>query len=190
MEVAGGHTYLVGSGITPTGPPTGWVWVHNACKISDLLKKHVDELDNDLESGLSEAQKTSVIADSAGELGRKTVANVRPAKINPKDINFMQSTIKNETGGYTVIGNAEAIKSGSLKATDIPLIRVWKDETGRIWTLDHRRLAAFRIAGSKEIPVQWVSSEIAIKQIWKMTTKSSGASVRLKLGDGTSIIIE
>ena len=45
--------------------------------------------------------------------------------VNPKDVNFMQSSIKNQTGEHTVLRNAEALKSGALKATDLPEIRIW-----------------------------------------------------------------
>ena len=38
----------------------------------------------------------------------------------------MQSSIKNQTGEHTVLGNAEALKSGALKATDLPEIRIWQ----------------------------------------------------------------
>ena len=41
------------------------------------------------------------------------------------NVNFMQSSIKNQTGEHTVLGNAEALKSGALKATDLPEIRIW-----------------------------------------------------------------
>lgn len=30
--------------------------------------------------------------------------------VNPKDVNFMQRSIKNQTGEHTVLGNAEALK--------------------------------------------------------------------------------
>jgi len=65
----------------------------------------------------------------------------------------MQSSIKNQTGGYTVLGNATALKDGMLLVSNLPLISVWQDSAGKIWTLDHRILAAFKEAGSKEIPV-------------------------------------
>ena len=34
--------------------------------------------------------------------------------MNPNKIHFMQSSIKNTTGNYTVLGNAEALANGSL----------------------------------------------------------------------------
>jgi len=111
-----------------------------------------------------------------------------------EEIHYMQSSIKNtgkkSTGKtYTVLENAEALKLGDLKPEDLPLIRVWKDADGKIWTLDHRRLAAFELAGIEEIPVEWASKEIVESQMWKMSTKTGGTSIKLKLGNGKSIII-
>ncbi|OWF85734.1 hypothetical protein B4914_16750 [Yersinia entomophaga] len=74
--------------------------------------------------------------------------------LNPKDIHYMQSSIKNQTGAHTVLDNAAALANGTLKAADLPAIKVWRDATGKIWTLDHRRLAAFKIAGLESVPVQ------------------------------------
>ncbi len=34
--------------------------------------------------------------------------------INPRNIHFMQSSIKNTTGNYTVLGNSKALANGSL----------------------------------------------------------------------------
>jgi hypothetical protein len=102
----------------------------------------------------------------------------------------MQSSIRNQTGEFTVLQNAEALKAGTLKATDLPPIRVWVDDAGKIWTLDHRRLGAFRLGELGEVPVQWASPEAVQKEMWKMTTKTGGSSIRLKLGNGQSITIE
>ncbi|MEQ9944429.1 RHS repeat-associated core domain-containing protein [Pectobacterium aroidearum] len=44
--------------------------------------------------------------------------------LNPKDIHFMQSSIKNQTGYRTVLDNAKALSNGSLKASDLPAIKV------------------------------------------------------------------
>jgi RHS repeat-associated protein len=110
-------------------------------------------------------------------------------KFDPKQIHYMQSSIKNSTGAHTVLENASALRKGSLKASDLPPIKVWQDKSGKIWTLDHRRLAAFKLAKMEEIPVEWASSQEVRDQMWKMTTKTEGKSIRLKIGDGTSQII-
>ncbi len=102
----------------------------------------------------------------------------------------MQSSAKNVTGEYTVLSNVDALKASTLKPTDLPAIRVWKDAQGKVWTLDHRRLIAFKMAGVKEIPVKWVSKDVVSKEMWKMTTQTDGLSIKLKLGGGKSIIVE
>jgi len=76
--------------------------------------------------------------------------------LNPKDIHFMQSSIKNSTGEFTVLGNAEALKSGVLDP-EILRMNIWKDANGKIWTLDHRRLGAFKLSGLNETPVNWAT---------------------------------
>ena len=110
--------------------------------------------------------------------------------VNPKDVNFMQSSIKNQTGEYTVLGNAEALKNGTLQANDLPEIRIWQDADGKLWTLDHRRLAAFRIAELDSVPFRWATDEEIAGQMWKMTTKTNGTSIKLKLGSGESMTIQ
>jgi len=102
----------------------------------------------------------------------------------------MQNSIKNKNGDYTVLGNADALKSGKLSPSDLKNINVWKDDAEKIWTLDHRRLAAFRIAGTEKIPVQWATKEMVESQMWKMTTKNGGASIKLKIGDGNNLTIK
>ena len=110
--------------------------------------------------------------------------------VNPKDVNFMQSSIKNLTGEHTVLGNAEALKNGTLQATDSPEIQIWQDVDGKLWTLDHRRLAAFRIAELDSVPFRWATDEEIAGQMWKTTTKTNGTSIKLKLGNGESITIQ
>ncbi|EOL8947337.1 ParB/Srx family N-terminal domain-containing protein [Cronobacter dublinensis] len=70
-----------------------------------------------------------------------------------------------------------------MKASDLPPIRIWKDDFGKIWTLDHRRLAAFKLAGLDEVPFKWASPSEVSKQMWKMSTKTDGKSIILKLSN-------
>ena len=56
----------------------------------------------------------------------------------------------------SLLGNAEALKNGTLQATDLPEIRIWH---GKLWTLDHRRLAAFRIVELDSVPFRWATDE-------------------------------
>lgn len=98
----------------------------------------------------------------------------------------MQSSIKNTTGEFTVLGNAEALANGSLNP-NVLRMNVWKDASGKVWTLDHRRLGAFRLSGLQEAPIQWANPS---GQMWKMTTTNGGTSIKLKLGGGNSMIIK
>ncbi len=109
--------------------------------------------------------------------------------INPKNIHFMQSSIKNTTGNYTVLGNAEALSNGSLNP-NVLRMNVWKDTNGKIWSLDNRRLGAFRLSTLDEAPVNWATPPQVRSQMWKMTTKTGGVSIRLKLGGGKNMIIK
>jgi len=127
---------------------------------------------------------------TAAAVARVGAAEMLPATLNPNRISFMQSSIKNQTGEFTVLGNAEALKVGTLKATDLSSIRVWADDSGKIWTLDHRRLGSFRLAEVREVPVQWASPRTVQEEMWKMTTKTGGSSIRLKLGNGQNVIIK
>ncbi len=88
-----------------------------------------------------------------------------------------------------MLGNAEGLKNGSLSPNDLPPIRVWRDPDGNIWTLDHRRLVAFNLAGLDEVPCQWVSYDCAMDQWWKMTTVNGGKSIKLTFDDGDYIIV-
>lgn len=91
----------------------------------------------------------------------------------------MQSSISpTHKSGQTVLGNAEALKAGTItpEAMGAP-IRVWRDEAGNIWTLDHRRLAAYRLADQRSVPVQWASHETVQREAWKFTTEVEGRSI-------------
>ena len=114
--------------------------------------------------------------------------NCPPGTMPTKDIHFMQSSAKNQTGDYTVLQNAADLKSGKLDP-NILRINIWKDESGKTWTLDHRRLAAFKIAKIECTPVQEANSSMVKRQMWKMTTKTEGKSMTLKLGNGKNLIV-
>ena len=92
----------------------------------------------------------------------------------------MQSSIKNQTGEYTVLGNADALLNDALKPSDLPPIKTWKGDLGKTWTLDHRRLAAFKLAGLDSVPFKWASPGEIANQMWKMTTKTDGKSIIFK----------
>lgn len=110
--------------------------------------------------------------------------------VDPNEVHFRQDNISNKTGNYTVLGNAEALRNGTLSVDDLQNIRIWEDKNGVLWTLDHRRLAAFRPAGLEEVPFEWADIDDVLRQSWKMTTNNGGTSIILKLADGLRKIIE
>ncbi len=111
------------------------------------------------------------------------------ANVNIADIRWSQVACRNmsQDGKYTVIGNAHAIKNGTLDLKKLPTIRVWRDDQGRIWTLDHRRLAAIKLSGVvKEIPVEFVSEEIVKAQKFKFGTHNDGKSLLVYQDEATA----
>jgi hypothetical protein len=50
-------------------------------------------------------------------------------------------------------------------------------ENGEIYTLDHRRLVAYRRARRKTIPVQWADLRVVRDQRWRFTTTNRGHSI-------------
>jgi RHS repeat-associated protein len=115
---------------------------------------------------------------------------LQKASLPVKEIHYMQSSIKNTSKNhdYTVLGNAKKLEEGVIN-TSLLRINVWKDANGKIWTLDHRRLAAFDLAKKDAIPVRWEYAKNVEKQMWKMSTKTHGQSIRLKIDNGENIII-
>lgn len=109
---------------------------------------------------------------------------VGKAKMNVKEIRWSQANCRNSSQDkrFTVINNAKALKEGTLKVETLPTIRVWKDTDGKVWTLDHRRLAAIRLSGVvDEIPVEFVDEATVIAQQFKFGTRNDGKSIFVQL---------
>jgi len=116
-----------------------------------------------------------------------------PPELDPRQVRFMQSSISNHSAGkeHAVMETALDLREGRLRVSDLPVIRVWRDEQGRVWSLDHRRLASFLMAGNLErIPVEWVGPEVVSRQSFKFTTQTEGRSVLMTLGKGLGVELE
>lgn len=97
-----------------------------------------------------------------------------PSTLDVSIIQHMQNSISNPTENYFVLYNAKLVKSGAL---ELPPIKVWKNldpDAPGIWTLDHRRLAAYQLAGVKEIKVEWASPKEVVGDSFKMGTTTKG----------------
>lgn len=115
-----------------------------------------------------------------------------PTRVDPAKIFFMQDACENlsQDGKYTVLENAKNFRNGSLKAESLPPIEVWMDEQGRIWSLDHRRLAAIRLAGNvDQVAVKWAPRELVEHDGFKFATTSEGKSIKVDLGDDRALVV-
>ncbi len=101
-----------------------------------------------------------------------------PANVRIREIRFSLANADNRSGQSTVLGNAQALRDGTLSIQSLPPIRVWRDTEGRIWALDDHRLAAMRLSGRlDEVPVQFVSEDMVRTQGFKFSTESEGRSI-------------
>jgi hypothetical protein len=127
---------------------------------------------------------------------------------DPRNIYLTQNTIgARHRGGYTVEGNIQSLRSGSLQPKNVgapirvfvktPEMDNWGSLTrkiggreitgdprnlldGRTYSLDNRRLHEFQQAGITEIPIEVVTDMDFIKsQRWKFTTEDFGETVTI-----------
>ena len=105
--------------------------------------------------------------------------NAKAGLINPAKVRFSQSSIRSTfSNGGTVDDLAIALKSGKVKPTDIDPIRL-VNKDGKLYTLDNRRLEAFKRAGV-ETPYRMATPEEAAAETWKFTTTNDGISIRVR----------
>lgn len=100
--------------------------------------------------------------------------------IDPKRLRTMQDsagpTFRDKK---TLEATIEGLRNGTIKPEDIPPVRV-TEVNGEVYTLDHRRLIAFREAG---VPIgyQKVNSEDVAREIDdKMQTKDGGTTIIIR----------
>lgn len=88
--------------------------------------------------------------------------------LGPFDIRFSQPTVShNLSEGGTITDMIEGLRTGELDVSQIPAIRVI-EHNGMRWSLDNRRLLAFREAGLQSIPLRFVSlNEPLIGEMFK-----------------------
>jgi hypothetical protein len=99
--------------------------------------------------------------------------------VNPFAVRFSQDSISHKfRDGRTIEDLANGLRSGTIRIEDVPPLRLM-DRNGDLYTLDNRRLMAFRRAG-KEIPWRMASDEEIAAEIWKFTTMNEGSSVRVR----------
>jgi hypothetical protein len=94
--------------------------------------------------------------------------------MNPNDVRFSQGSISYRfRDGGTIEDLAQGLRSGRIQPSDVPSLRL-VEKDGLFYTLDNRRLEAFRRAGVA-LPWRMVTAES-----WKFTTTNQGVSVRVR----------
>jgi hypothetical protein len=102
--------------------------------------------------------------------------------LNPESIRFSQASIKATfRDGTSIDDMAEELHSGRLHPYDVPAIRIFERD-GKLFTLDNRRLEAFRRAGV-DVPVRMATPQEISEESWKFTTHNDGVSIQIR---GTS----
>ncbi|HZT82114.1 MAG TPA: hypothetical protein VFA26_17940 [Gemmataceae bacterium] len=99
--------------------------------------------------------------------------------MDPFAIRFSQNSISYRfRDGGTIDDLAEDLRAGRVRSEDVPPIRLVERE-GHLYTLDNRRLEAFRRAGV-EVPWRMANPEEIEVEGWKFTTTNAGTSVRVR----------
>jgi len=137
---------------------------------------------------ISKAEPTGDFSKKGTKKGKfEQTEDITPGKLpygevrimEVKTIRFMQSSISNPTGDYFVLENAYRLYKGEKLPTSN--IKVWYNTTEDakgLWTVDHRRLAAYKIAGRENIKIEYIHpDELMVKNTFKMTTKTQGTDM-------------
>jgi hypothetical protein len=99
--------------------------------------------------------------------------------MDPNAVRFSQRSISFYfADGRTIDDLAEGLRSGRIRPEDIPPLRLVEKE-GLFFTLDNRRLEAFRRAGV-DIPWRLTTPEELAREAWKFTTTNQGVSVKVR----------
>ena len=108
------------------------------------------------------------------------------SEIAISELSFMQDAAKNKSGEYSIIGNGHGLKNGKLDISVFPPLKIWRDKSGKYWSLDHRRLAAFILSGVlDEVPVQIATKEEVYEDRFKLTNADGGKSMIMHLPENS-----
>lgn len=99
--------------------------------------------------------------------------------MDPNEVRFSQKSISYRfRDGGTIDDLAEGLRTGRVRPEDIPPLRLVV-RAGHYFTLDNRRLEAFRRAGVG-IPWRMATPEEIAAEAWKFTTTNEGASIHVR----------
>ncbi|GGM45872.1 hypothetical protein GCM10012275_16090 [Longimycelium tulufanense] len=107
--------------------------------------------------------------------------------IDPFEVRFTQDSAgKFFSSGNSVFELARDLKAGAVEAASIPPIRLVQN-SGKLFSLDNRRLAAFQMA---DVPVPYrMATRREIAQKWDdhFTTETDGIGIAIRLGGGREV---
>ena len=99
--------------------------------------------------------------------------------IDSRSVRFSQDSVKPKfKDGSSIDELAQGLKDGSIRPEQIPPVRL-VEKDGQLFTLDNRRLEAFKRA-NMEIPYRMATPEEAAAEVWKFTTANEGISIRVR----------
>jgi len=102
-------------------------------------------------------------------------------KINPHDVRFSQDSINYRfKDGRTVDDLADGLRSGKVDPDTVPSIRL-VERNGQLYTLDNRRLEAFRRA-EMEVNYRMATRAEIQHDAFKFTTQNEGLSIIIRGG--------
>ena len=106
-------------------------------------------------------------------------ADGKTAVMDPGLILFTQNYIsQNFRDNKTVADLIEALKSGRVKAEDVPPLRIFEHD-GALWSLDNRRLFCFKAAGMA-VRVARATPKEVLKESYKYSTNTKGKTIEIR----------
>ena len=116
-------------------------------------------------------------------VGKNSILVHNTCNMDPSDIRFTQDSISSTfQDGSAVDDMVNGLKNGTIDPKSVKPIRVFQ-QNGKIYSLDNRRLYAFKQAGMDNIRVKWVNPKnktIAQKIAKHFTTKTDGLSIIMR----------
>ncbi len=99
--------------------------------------------------------------------------------INPHSVRFSQNSIKGTfKNGISIDDLVNGLKNGTIDPKDIPPIRL-TERNGQLFSLDNRRLEAFKRAGV-DAPYRLATPQESVKGAAKFSTSNGGTSIKIR----------
>ena len=114
--------------------------------------------------------------------GNTNIGTINKGNSQPtsSSIHYSQNSISSKfKDGSSVDDMIQGLKTGEISIDNIPAIRIFRKD-GVLYSLDNRRLYAFKQAGIENIPYRWATPEEIANESWKFTTENGGSSIQVR----------